>query len=314
MQKEESGEQVSAVTRWYRAPANVIQVVALLIALLGWYQQCQQKKVAVEANAILREELSRERDRIRRLSQPEVYIDVFGQPKTNRLQISVSNTGAADADSVWVTQDYYLVTDSFVYQAELPRFAYYVYDGSYRRMFSLPSDSTLNLRYDLSCWSPYASCLRADFGGQLVTHVRVDYNKAGSFRRQSIHRYCAHINNSLTALKSLDDFTGGAFLQERIEEYENGGPKYFLEYCRQTQQYFQQIPAQFYTDSLDQVYAVLPGSSRPRMFKDYVNRVPRPKLDTSRTESYVAVIWDCNRSVAQSVAYSDQPIIVESDH
>ncbi len=259
--------------------------------------------IAVLALAIQYLTYSHEMEIFEKTKIPQLAIEYYKEEPFAPLSwpiIKITNYGNKRADSVWIVQKIYLADDASdqVYECDLPRYAYILYNGSRKRMFDLEVDSDTTIRLIPDCYLHYEKLLTDDFPGQIVYKWQVTFTYDNLPKRKIEEEYYLmdiSMNPTLPA-----KIPGGMAIVDRVMSYTQQGPPQRLIYEPSMDKYFVNPPNSIYCDSAGN-YRHLTHEVNLPVGAAIINKVPYEvpiiKLGSKGTFYF---IWQCSDTLTCS--------------
>lgn len=254
--------------------------ISLAGFIIMWVQLCSS-----------RDELKLLKNRYDESKSAELAIDYRSVNMYDPPKLTISNIGDKKAESVWISEKIFLYADdSSIYECDLPRFDYVLFNGSSKRMFDIEANTDTVIDFSPKCFGYYRKLILNKYPGRLIVQWNVDFDQENNSIRVKKSEYFVLTRRDLPTnyLKT----TGGYGMVEKIIQYEKFGP------IRKLSSVFGKLvflnhPNRFYIDSSQVAQTLLPefGPDFKKPQTEIIN-IEDGAISHSG-EGYHAFIWKC---------------------
>jgi hypothetical protein len=258
---------------------------ALLLSLTGNIMQYEQLNMQTE-------EFESTKQQLDKAKHAEIYLEYESARIDELPTLRIFNIGDRDADSIWLSQTYFLVSDSDeVFECDLPRFCYIAFDGSRRAMFNIASGKDTSIHFSPACYSTAVQRLLRRRSGQLVAQWTLAFSQHGKVERQIYNQLFALVDNHANAPVSIKEFPGGGRLENAIIDYQMHSAPQILTFVNELQDYYLNPPNEFYYDSKGKLKLAYSTTKLPKGQRvDFNLPFDRYHVDGN---GFLAIEWSC---------------------
>lgn len=276
------------------------------VTAVGWYfsyESLDIEKAKLELEQEQHEQLKADYEKSRHSELSLSYVTEVGADKP---KLCIKNDGNGFADSIWLSQKFYLVDSSnSVYECDLPRYAYVLYNGSDRKMFSLsPEEDTIFVFWP-NCFMEFWGRLKREFSGRLIMRWQLDFSSANSSVRQTKFFYFL-IDEFHRPIRPIDK-TGAAGLVQHVEWYEKHSFRQVIKWIGHFNEYFLNPKQDFYVDEEGVMRSLPDNTDSLNITKRILIGGPEDFRPMSKA-GYGAIVWNCDMDGTISKGLKSSPL------